>query len=311
MSAEQGATPSPAAGDSGQLTWPEPGWGCKPVLLEKTNCPDSETAAGSGGWDAVARVEPAPSAALGKLRLAKALPHRACWGQRQSAFTEVQRLKERLGGLESLEHEHADPGPPRDPAGIVVFSGWPSSARSGPRSAFNNPAKCPAETRGPAVFPASEPRHSLGHLSLTKAGGIPCWSRLSNSEHWVGGFWHMQMWPRNAPLSSAFWGDSTLWLEHAAAETPTPASPVPASSLTLLPPTLTSPGLYPQNWCAVCNLCFRRTTDLVSHMRSCHKKEPVGLEPRAEGRKETIACPVCREHFRERHHLSRHLMSHS
>ncbi|XP_004485123.2 zinc finger protein 488 [Dasypus novemcinctus] len=257
MAAEQGATPSPAAGDGRQLTWPEPGWGCKPVLLEKTNCPGSETVVGSGSWDAAAWAELVPSAAL-------------AWG----------------------------------PASSVVLSWWPSGARSGPRSAFSNPTKCPGETRGPAVFPASEPRDALGHLSLANTGGIPCWSRLSNSEHWVGGFWHLHMWPRNALLSSAFWGDSALWLEHAAAETPTPASPAPASSLTLLPPTLASPGLSPQNWCAVCNLCFLRASDLVSHMWSCHKKEPAGPEPHAERREETLECPVCCEHFRERHHLS-------
>ncbi|XP_062375858.1 PR domain zinc finger protein 8 [Sardina pilchardus] len=80
----------------------------------------------------------------------------------------------------------------------------------------------------------------------------------------------------------------------------------------LLPPTLSPLGVAGQNWCAKCNLSFRMTSDLVLHMRSHHKREPAsGAVPLRRYREERLTCPVCQEHFRERHHLSRHMTSHN
>lgn len=85
----------------------------------------------------------------------------------------------------------------------------------------------------------------------------------------------------------------------------------PTSSLTLLPPTLSSMGVTVQNWCAKCNLSFRMTSDLVFHMRSHHKKEFAAEAQGRRRREEKLTCPICHEYFRERHHLSRHMTSHN
>ncbi|TSK22778.1 PR domain zinc finger protein 8 [Bagarius yarrelli] len=85
----------------------------------------------------------------------------------------------------------------------------------------------------------------------------------------------------------------------------------PTSSLTILPPTISSVGATVQNWCAKCNLSFRMTSDLVFHMRSHHKKEFAAEAQGRRRREEKLTCPICHEYFRERHHLSRHMTSHS
>ncbi|KAH3810603.1 histone-lysine N-methyltransferase PRDM9-like [Dreissena polymorpha] len=63
-----------------------------------------------------------------------------------------------------------------------------------------------------------------------------------------------------------------------------------------------------QNWCAKCNATFRMTSDLVYHMRSHHKRE---FDPIKRKREEKLQCDVCKETFKERHHLTRHMTSHS
>lgn len=63
-----------------------------------------------------------------------------------------------------------------------------------------------------------------------------------------------------------------------------------------------------QNWCAKCNATFRMTSDLVYHMRSHHKRE---FDPLKRKREEKLRCDTCGETFRERHHLSRHMTSHT
>ncbi|XP_059395877.1 PR domain zinc finger protein 8 [Carassius carassius] len=78
----------------------------------------------------------------------------------------------------------------------------------------------------------------------------------------------------------------------------------------LLTPSLSSLGLPFQNWCAKCNISFHLTSDLVQHMRSHHKRA-LSDERESRHRDERLKCPVCNETFRERHHLSRHMTSHS
>jgi len=66
-----------------------------------------------------------------------------------------------------------------------------------------------------------------------------------------------------------------------------------------------------QNWCAKCNTSFRMTSDLVYHMRTQHKRD---LEPASQGRRKDnnkLRCDVCGETFKERHHLTRHMTSHT
>ncbi|XP_052776452.1 uncharacterized protein LOC128214165 [Mya arenaria] len=63
-----------------------------------------------------------------------------------------------------------------------------------------------------------------------------------------------------------------------------------------------------QNWCAKCNATFRMTSDLVYHMRSHHKRE---FDPIKRKRDDKLQCDVCKETFKERHHLTRHMTSHS
>ncbi|XP_072828409.1 zinc finger protein 488 [Vicugna pacos] len=330
MAAGKGALRSPSAENRWRLSEPEQGRGHKPVLLEKTNHLGSEVATGSGGRDE-AYAEMVLSTAPGKLRLAKLMPQKACWEQGQSAFTEVPQLKKRLRGGQAQERERSgpagQPGPqqltlniPRDPAGSAVFSGWPSGARGEQRSAFSKPARCPAGRPGPAsVLQAGRPADALGELlGLIHTVDVTCWGRLSSSKLLVGDFWNLQMVSQNAPLCSTFLGAPTLWLKHAAAQIPTPSSSSSSSSSStttswaLLPPTFTSLGLSTQNWCAKCNLSFRLTSDLVFHMRSHHKKEQPGPDLHSKKlREEALTCPICHEYFRERHHLSRHMTSHS
>lgn len=63
-----------------------------------------------------------------------------------------------------------------------------------------------------------------------------------------------------------------------------------------------------QNWCAKCNATFRMTSDLVYHMRSHHKRE---FDPIKRKRDDKLQCDVCKETFKERHHLTRHMTSHT
>ncbi|XP_056109352.1 PR domain zinc finger protein 8 [Rhinichthys klamathensis goyatoka] len=79
---------------------------------------------------------------------------------------------------------------------------------------------------------------------------------------------------------------------------------------TLLPPSLSSLGLPLQNWCAKCNISFHMTSDLVQHMRSHHKRATTD-EKQPRHKDERLKCPICKEAFRERHHLSRHMTSHA
>ncbi|XP_023602024.1 zinc finger protein 488 [Myotis lucifugus] len=296
--------------------------GCKPVLLEQTEHPGSKAAL-SGGGPEEAGAELARSTPPGELRLGKALARTVLWEQEQSAFMEMPHLKKRLQGMWAKEREHDDstgqPGPrqltqdiPRDPAGSTVFSAWPSSAGRKQRSAFSKPARCPSGRPGPAsLFQAGRPADALGELvGPMQIVDIPCWPRRSNSKVSVSDFWNLQMLPQNAALGNASAGAPTLWLKHAMAQIPT-ASASSSVSWALLPSAFTSLGLATQNWCAKCNLSFRLTSDLVFHMRSHHRKEHAGPDLHSKKlREEALMCPVCREYFRERHHLSRHMTSH-
>uniref|UniRef100_A0A8C2UHB5 Zinc finger protein 488 n=1 Tax=Chinchilla lanigera TaxID=34839 RepID=A0A8C2UHB5_CHILA len=302
----------PSAENRRQLSEPEQGQGHKPVLLEKTNCLGSEAATGRGTQD-VACAELAMSTSAGKPRLGKPLPRKACTGERLSAFMGLPRPQERLGGGRAQDSEHevsaGHPGPQQlmpDVPRASTCCVWPGAARGEQRSAFSKPTKHPAE--GPGF------QGALGELSgLLHAVDVPRWNRLSTSKLVIGDLWNLQTLSQNTLLCSTFLGAPTLWLEPAQAQgCPISSASHSLPSRAVLPPTLTSLGLSTQNWCARCNRSFRLTSDLVFHMRSHHKKEPAGSEPHPKlRRQEALTCPICHEYFRERHHLSRHMTSHS
>ncbi|XP_023419283.2 zinc finger protein 488 [Cavia porcellus] len=312
MAARKGAPLSPSDANRRQLSEPEQGQGCKPVLLEKTNCLGSEAATGRGARD-VAWAELAVTPSAGKPRPGKPLPQKACKEEGLSAFKDLQRPQERMGDSQAQDREREEPaghpGPPQlspDVPRAPACCAWPGAARGEQRSTFSKPTKRPAER---PVFQAT-----LGELSgLLHAVDVPCWSRLSVSKLVVGDLWNLQTVSQNTLLCSAFHGASALWLEPAQAP---PGSPVPSASRSLpsravLSPMLASLGLSTQNWCARCSRSFRLTSDLVFHMRS-HHKERAGPDPHPKPRRqEALTCPVCHEYFRERHHLSRHMISHS
>lgn len=234
---------------------------------------------------------------------------------------EVPRFKKRLQGRQAKDREHDDltgqPGPqqltqdiPREPGGRTALSGWPSRAGREQRSAFSKPAGCPSGRPGSAsLFQAGRPADALGELwGLIEMVDIPCRGPLPNSKLLVGGFWNLSVLPQQAPLSGALLGTPTLWLKQATAQTPSPWSPSTVSWT--LPPTFSSLGVSPQNWCAKCNASFHLTSDLVLHMRSHHKKRHARPDLHSrELREEALTCPVCHEDFRE-HHLSRHMTAH-
>lgn len=93
----EGILRSPSAGNRWQLVNLEQGWGRKLVLLEKQTTWALETALGGSGQDE-ACAEMVLSVVPGKPRLGKLMPQKTWWEQRQSAFTEVPRLRKRFWG---------------------------------------------------------------------------------------------------------------------------------------------------------------------------------------------------------------------
>ncbi|XP_055986491.1 zinc finger protein 488 [Sorex fumeus] len=316
MAAGPGTLLGPSAENQQQLHEPLQGRGPKPAL-ERTNCLGSETAVGSDGPDIVC-AELALLASPDKLRTEKPLSPQGCWEEGQSAFKEVPQHKQRLGNWQIQERE-CDGRPqliqdfPRDSGDSKFFSMWPSRAQREQRSAFSKPIRCPAGRPGQAspVFKAGGLAGTLGELlGLISEVDRPCWGSLSNSKLLVSGIWNVQTLPQITPLCSAFPDAPILWLKHTTAQIATPSSSS-TPSWVLTPPIFTSLNLSTQNWCAKCNLSFHLTSDLVLHMRSHHKKEQSGPDLHSKLREESLTCPICHEYFRERHHLSRHLTSHS
>ncbi|XP_073934022.1 zinc finger protein 488 [Castor canadensis] len=323
MAAGEGVPQSPLAEIRQQLSEPEQSQGCKPVLLEKMSHLGSEAALGRGSRE-VACAELVVSTVPSKPRPGKPLVQKVCTEQRQSAFTELPQLQVRLGGGQAQDREYKDiesqlgpqklaPDIPRALTSSTVCSVGPDTTRSEQRSAFSKPTKRLTDRPGCfPIFPTGETGDVLGELSgLLTAADIPCWSRLSSSKL-VSDFWNLQMLSQNSLLCTAFQGALMPWPEHNQARVSAPLVPSATTSQALLPPTLSTLGLSTQNWCAKCSLAFHLTADLVFHMRSHHQREHAGPDPHSKKRREeALTCPVCHEYFRERHHLSRHMTSHS
>ncbi|NXT48957.1 ZN488 protein, partial [Pluvianellus socialis] len=296
----------------------------KTVLLEKTNNLSEEH--NCGGKEEVGG-EHASSGSFWKLSSGRQSARKDALEQKQSAFTEVRRMKEKLRNERPKESEEEDGTVPLgkeqvskevllNSSGSAFSFVWPTRARGEQKSAFSKPSKCVAE--GAAInssHPMSESAKSLGELSgFIATTDIMCCSTLLNSKFFVSDLCNAQMLQTSITRSNVFPYTSEPWPKQAGGQlqNTTTTSSSSSSSLTLLPPTFTSFGVAAQNWCAKCNLSFRMTSDLVFHMRSHHKKEYSSTESQCKRRREEkLTCPICHEYFRERHHLSRHMTSHN
>ncbi|KFP28721.1 Zinc finger protein 488, partial [Colius striatus] len=305
----------------------------KTVLLEKTNnlreehnCRGKEEVGG----------EHVLTGSFWKLSSGRQSAKRDALELKQSAFTEVRRMKEKLRNETSKEPEQEDGTVPLgkeqvskevllNSSGSAFSFVWPTRAREEQKSAFSKPTKCPTDRATVnSSHPMSESPKSLGELSgFIATTDIMCYSTLLNSKFFVSDLCSAQMLQTGITRSNVFPYTSEPWPKQAGGQlhnttatssssSSSPSSSSSSSSLTLLPPTFTSFGVAAQNWCAKCNLSFRMTSDLVFHMRSHHKKEYSSAESQYKRRREEkLICPICHEYFRERHHLSRHMTSHN
>ncbi|XP_050755097.1 zinc finger protein 488 [Gymnogyps californianus] len=296
----------------------------KTVLLEKTNNLSEEH--NCGGKEEVG-AEHALAGSFWKSSSGRQSARKDALEQKQSAFTEVRRMKEKLRNEKPKEPEQEDgtvpPGKEQVSKEVLLNSSgsafsfvWPTRARGEQKSAFSQPSKCLTERAAiNSSHPMSESPKSLGELSgFIATTDIMCCSTLLNSKFFVSDLCNAQMLQTSITRSNVFPYTSEPWPKQAGGQlqNTTTTSSSSSSSLTLLPPTFTSFGVAAQNWCAKCNLSFRMTSDLVFHMRSHHKKEYSSTESQCKRRREEkLTCPICHEYFRERHHLSRHMTSHN
>ncbi|XP_032653286.1 zinc finger protein 488 isoform X1 [Chelonoidis abingdonii] len=296
----------------------------KTVLLEKTN--NLREAHSYGGKEEVVG-EHALAGSVWKLSSGKLSVKKDALEQKQSAFTEVRRMKDRLrndrvkeveqgGGLGQFGKEQMPKEVVLNSSGSAFSFVWPTRARGEQKSAFSKPIKCLVDrAAGNSSHSMNELQKSLGELSgFITTADIMCYSSLLNSKFFVGDLCNSQELQTSIGQSNTFPYSSEPWPKQAGGQlqTPSTTSSSSSSSLTLLPPTFTSFGVAAQNWCAKCNLSFRMTSDLVFHMRSHHKKDYSSAESQCKRRREEkLTCPICHEYFRERHHLSRHMTSHN
>ncbi|XP_065602671.1 zinc finger protein 488 [Cyrtonyx montezumae] len=297
----------------------------KTVLLEKTNNLSEEH---NCGGKEEAGGEHTPAGSFWKLSSGRQSARKEALEHKQSAFTEVRRMKEKLRNERPKESDQEDGMVPAgkeqvskevllNSSGSAFSFVWPTRGRGEQKSAFSKPSKCLAERAAiNSSHPMSDSPKSLGELSgFIATTDIMCCSTLLNSKFFVSDLCNAQMLQTSIIRGNVFPYTSELWPKQAGQlqnTTTTSSSTSTSSSLTLLPPTFTSFGVAAQNWCAKCNLSFRMTSDLVFHMRSHHKKEYSSAESQSKRRREEkLTCPICHEYFRERHHLSRHMTSHN
>ncbi|KAM9281997.1 zinc finger protein 488 [Cariama cristata] len=296
----------------------------KTVLLEKTNNLSEEH---NCGCKEEVGAEHALAGSFWKLSSERQSARKDALEQKQSAFTEVRKMKEKLrnerpkepeqeDGTVAFGKEHVSKEMLLNSSGSAFSFVWPTRARGEQKSAFSKPSKCLTERAAMnSSHPMSESPKSLGELSgFIATTDITCCSTLLNSKFFVSDLCNAQMLQTSIIRSNVFPYTSEPWPKQAGGQlqNTTTSSSSSSSSLTLLPPTFTSFGVAAQNWCAKCNLSFRMTSDLVFHMRSHHKKEYSSTESQCKRRREEkLTCPICHEYFRERHHLSRHMTSHN
>ncbi|XP_061084733.1 PR domain zinc finger protein 8 [Conger conger] len=282
----------------------------KPVLLEKTNIITHTVREG--------QTVPELAASVMKHNADKFLFKNDLPECKQSAFTEVRRIKERLKqerspetddgpGVEQTGQGRVRAGSSLQSDGSAFSFVLPKGTHGEQKSAFCKPSK--KTTSDPAVHPAqalsSRPERSKDIADAIASKTVLGYGSLLGSSLLNGELSSRRHAPAPAATVSSFPFASDHW--HRPIGVPVQA----ASSLPLLPPTFTSFGVSVQNWCAKCNLSFRMTSDLVFHMRSHHKKEFAAESQVRRRREEKLTCPICHEYFRERHHLSRHMTSHN
>ncbi|XP_043912684.1 PR domain zinc finger protein 8-like [Protopterus annectens] len=287
----------------------------KPVLLEKTNSLNNEHTPGSMGE---ATADQVLAASVWKLSSGKHLFGKDPSEQKCSAFTEVKRAKDSSKQEQSKESEHdrvisISGSMYTENEGVQKSTGsafslvWPTSPRQEQKSAFMKPTR--QQTEGSIMGlnhsicdPAETSVDISGHIT---SPNIPGYNNLVCSKYFGLDLANTQMILSSINRSNPLPYATELWPKSLGAHLQT------TSSLTLLPPSFTSYGVAAQNWCAKCNLSFRMTSDLVFHMRSHHKKEYALDSQCKRRREEKLTCPICKEYFRERHHLSRHMTSHN
>ncbi|MGH0116707.1 UNVERIFIED_CONTAM: hypothetical protein FKN15_021255 [Acipenser sinensis] len=282
----------------------------KSVLLEKRNISHHHNIAfmNRGSHDVV----PELSASVLKLSADKCLFKKGVAEDKQSAFTEVRRVKEKM--KHEKTHKPVEERGPNQTGQSYLLTGsvlhssgsafsfvLPKGAREEHKSAFckpNNRRLNDSSMHPPHTLNGSTER--LGELSnsITRdnilGSGVPLGTKLLTR-----GLTNSQS--LQSTRNNSFMYPSERWTRQLQT----------SSSLTLLPSSFTSFGVAAQNWCAKCNLSFRMTSDLVFHMRSHHKKEFAAEAQIKRRREEKLTCPICHEFFRERHHLSRHMTSHN
>ncbi|XP_071604908.1 zinc finger protein 488 [Heliangelus exortis] len=294
----------------------------KTVLLEKTNYLSEEHNCG-----VKEEVGHASADSSWKLNSGRQSARKDALEQKQSAFTEVRRMKEKLRNEKLKKPEQEDGEVPLgkdhiskevllNSSGSAFSFVWPTRTQE-QKSAFSKPSSCLSERNAVnSSHPMGDSPKILGDLSgFIDTTDIMCCSTLLNSKFFVSDLCNAQMLQTNISQSNVFPYTSEPWPKQAAGQlqnTTTTSSSSSSSSLTLLPPTFTSFGVAAQNWCAKCNLSFCMTSDLVFHMRSHHKKEYSSTQSQFKRRREEkLTCPICHEYFQERHHLSRHMTSHN
>ncbi|XP_028584718.2 zinc finger protein 488 [Podarcis muralis] len=294
----------------------------KAVLLEKTNHLHGGQHSGSRDEGVAQQVSGGSFWKLGAGKQMSVKKDALLLEQKESAFTEVRQIKEKMKMEKAKMVEQGIGGahPGRDPVqcspGSAFSFVWPNRGAREPKSAFSKPARCQLDRRTmtAAPHPLSDLAKGPGELSgCVSAADVMRYSALLASKFLASDLNSSPLLPpglvQRTPYTSGLWPRQMGEQRQA---TSAPASSPSSASLTLLPPTFTSFSVAAQNWCAKCNLSFRMTSDLVFHMRCHHKKEGASPEsPRKRRREEKLTCPVCQEYFRERHHLSRHMTSHN
>ncbi|NXU64829.1 PRDM8 protein, partial [Horornis vulcanius] len=197
----------------------------KTVLLEKTNNLTEEH--NCGGKEEVGG-EHALSGPFWKLSSGRQSARKDALEQKQSAFTEVRRVKEKLRNERLQEPEQEDGTVPLgkeqvskevwlNSSGSAFSFVWPTRARGEQKSAFSKPSKCVTERAAVnSSHPMSESAKSLGELSgFIATADIMCCSTLLNSKFFVSDLCNAQMLQTSITRSSVFPYTSEPWPKQA------------------------------------------------------------------------------------------------
>lgn len=248
----------------------------------------------------------------------------------ESASNENRELEPRESSLTSRKSKHLDRNADRtfsafrrvDNTSKRSFKGdGPSladGASSAPRSKVRKEDKSTVQVKKPSPvlphpklpFPGSFGLSPPLNLSAVEA--VPKIGRRTKSPEMVSFMDHNKLrMPNFLPepaLATGLHRDIAGYSPAAAAlVAPPPMLGLPPQMNSMLPATMAAVSFSNENWCAKCNASFRMTSDLVYHMRTHHKRE---FDGNRKKRDDKLKCQICKETFRERHHLTRHMTSH-